>query len=158
MTKQSYYINGNTVRELHEVEPVRRERKTRREIEQARRKKNRRNAVRRNRERAMGMNFAYVTFLSCCVIATAFAATTLIKMQSSITQRMKNVAALESQIADMKADNDARYKEISTSIDLNHIKEVAMKDLGMKYATKDQIVYYSVEHNNYMDQYSDIPQ
>ena len=31
-------------------------------------------------------------------------------------------------------------------------------DKGMNYATEDQIVYYKVENNNYMDQYSDIPQ
>ena len=37
-------------------------------------------------------------------------------------------------------------------------KDVAINELGMNYATEDQIVYYKVENNNYMDQYSDIPQ
>ena len=71
---------------------------------------------------------------------------------------MKEVAALESQVADMKADNDARYKEITSSTDLNAIKDAAINRLGMKYATQDQIVYYSVDNNNYMDQYNDIPE
>ena len=72
--------------------------------------------------------------------------------------RMKEVAALESQVADMKADNDARYKEITTSMDLNSIKDAAINRLGMKYASQDQIVYYSVDNNNYMDQYNEIPE
>ena len=55
-------------------------------------------------------------------------------------------------------DNDARYKEIVTSVDLDYIKDVAMNQLGMQYATEEQVIYYSVENNNFMDQYSDIPE
>lgn len=159
MSKTTYYINGNTVRELEESSPLRRDpRKTRRELEEARRKKNRRNAARRNRERAMVMNRAYVTFLSGCVIASAFAAFSLIQIRSNVTQQMKEVSALSSSVENMKAENDARYKEITTSVDLNEIKDVAMNQLGMTYASQDQIVYYTVENNNYMDQYSEIPE
>ncbi len=43
-------------------------------------------------------------------------------------------------------------------MDLNYIKDVAINELGMSYATEDQIVYFSVENNNFMDQYSDIPE
>ena len=71
---------------------------------------------------------------------------------------MKNVAALQSQIEDLQSDNNARYKEITNSVDLNYIKDVAMNQLGMTYASEEQVVYYSVENNNYMDQYSDIPE
>ena len=120
-----YYVNGSTVRELGVAQPVRRERPSHEEIERARREKNARLAVRRNREKAKGMS---------------------------------RVAALQSQIEDLRADNDARYKEITTSVDLNYIKDVAMNQLGMSYATEDQVVYYSVEKSNFMDQYSDIPQ
>ena len=71
MTK-NYYINGNTVRELDS--PVRGGRKTREEIEETRRRKNRRNAIRRNRQRAMEMNRGFVVFLTVCVLVTAFTA------------------------------------------------------------------------------------
>ena len=68
------------------------------------------------------------------------------------------VASLESHLYEKKADNDARYKQITTSVDLNAIKDAAINRLGMKYASQDQIVYYSIDKNNYMDQYSDIPE
>ena len=155
---KTYYINGNVVRELEESQPIRRDERSRREYEEARRKKNRRRAARRNRENAMAMSRGYVVFLTICVMAIAGSAVSLIKMQSSVTQRMKDVAAIESQITSLRTENDAKYKEISTSIDLNYIKDVAMNQLGMKYATPEQVVYYSVENTNYMDQYSDIPQ
>lgn len=153
-----YYVNGSTVRELEEARPVRPEHKSREEIERARREKNARLAARRNREKAMGMSRGYVAFLTLCVILSAVSAFILIGTQASISNRMRSVAAMQSQIEDLRADNDARYKEITTSVDLNYIKDVAMNKLGMDYATEDQVVYYSVEKNNFMDQYSDIPQ
>ena len=155
--KQTYYVNGSTVRKIN-AEPVRRERIDRTKIEEQQQKKRRRNAARRNRERALHMSRGYVAFLTLCVGVIAFAAVALVQIQSQVTQRMEHIAALESQITDLKADNDARYKEIVTSVDLDYIKEVAINDLGMKYAAEDQIVYYSVENDNFMDQYSDIPE
>lgn len=154
--KQSYYVNGNTVRKLG-AEPVRKERIDRRQLEEDQQRRRRKNAIRRNRERALYMSRSYVAFLTVCVGIVAFAAVSLIQIQSQVTQRMKNIAALESQITNLKADNDARYKEIITSVDLEYIKDVAMNRLGMKYASEDQIIYFSVENNNFMDQYDDIP-
>ena len=154
MTK-NYYINGNTVRELDS--PVRRGRKTREEIEEARPRKNRRNAIRRNRQRAMEMNRGFVVFLTVCVLVTAFTAAAFVQLQAQMTNHMRNVANLESQVIDLRADNDVRYKKLTTSVDLNHIKKVAMKELGMSYPSKDQVVYYTVDNNNFMDQYEDIP-
>jgi hypothetical protein len=71
---------------------------------------------------------------------------------------MKKIASMESQIADLKADNDARYNSVTTSIDLGSVKDAAINELGMTYATEDQIVFFSVDNNNFMDQYSDIPE
>ena len=52
----------------------------------------------------------------------------------------------------VKADNDARYKELTSGINLDEIKQRAQK-LGMKPANENQIVYYEIEHRNNMDQY-----
>ena len=70
---------------------------------------------------------------------------------------MKSISSLESQISDTKADNDALQKRINTSADLNSVKDIAMNQLGMTYATPDQIIYYTVDKEDYMNQYSDIP-
>jgi len=154
---KTYYVNGSTVRQM-EAQPVGRPKPDRRKIREEQNKKRRRNAARRNRERALFMGKGYVTFLTLCVAVVALAAVSLIQIQSQTTQRMENIASLERQITNLKADNDARYKEIVTSVDLDYIKDVAINELGMNYATEDQIIYYSVENNNFMDQYSDIPE
>lgn len=154
MTRK-YYVKGNTVRELEA--PIRRDTRSREELEEIKRRKRRKNAARRNRQRELEMNRGYVAFLTVCVLAAAVSAGALVYMQSQLTNRMRNVASLESQVIDLRADNDARYKSLTTSVDLNHIKEVAIKKLGMSYPKEKQVVYYSVENSNYMDQFSDIP-
>ena len=73
---KTYYIHGNTIRELEEAQPVRRERRSREEIERANRRKARRNAARRNREKAYSMSMGYVGFLSVCVLLCVSAAGT----------------------------------------------------------------------------------
>ena len=155
--KETYFVNGSTVRQV-EAQPVRRNQVDRRKLEEQQQKKRRRNAAKRNRARALHMSRGYVAFLTICVGIVAFAAVSLVQIQSQVTQRMEHIAALESQITDLKADNDARYKEIVTSVDLDYIKDVAINQLGMQYATEEQIIYFSVENNNFMDQYSDIPE
>ena len=66
MNKTTYYINGNAVRELDEAAPVRRPQKSTRELEEIRRKKNRRTSARRNQERALSMNRAFGLSYSVC--------------------------------------------------------------------------------------------
>jgi cell division protein FtsL len=157
MENRNYYINGNAVREL-EAAPARKPQQNPKETEEQKRRVRRQHAARRNRERALYMSKGYVTFLTLCVAVSAVFAVTYVKLQSDVSNRMKTIAALESQITDLKADNDANYKRITTSVDLNEVKDIAMNQLGMTYATEEQIIYYSVENSNYMDQYSDIPQ
>lgn len=111
----------------------------------------------RNRERALGMSRGYVFFLTVCVLIVAASAVLLIMLQSQVTIRMNNVAALQSQVNDLKADNDAKYKRITTSVDLNHVKDIAINELGMSYPTEEQVIYYTIENRNFMDQYRNIP-
>lgn len=152
------YIEGNTVRRMEAVPAeLPRERKSKEEREQLRRKKSRQLAAKRNRERALYMSKGYVAFLSLCVLISAWTAVTYIQLQADVTTKMRSIASLESQISTLKADNDARYKSVSTSVDLNYVKTEAINRLGMTYATQGQVIYYTVDNNNFMDQYSDIP-
>lgn len=159
-TRNEYYIDGNTVRrsqtapDYSQVERIRRERKEREKEEELRQK---RRAARRNQEQALRMSRSYVFFLTLAVTLFGVVAGTYIKIQSDVTARMHTIASLESQIADLKADNDEAYKRINTSIDLDSVKNTAMNELGMSYAKESQIIYYTVGDEDYMNQYSEIP-
>ncbi len=149
--KYSTYEDGNAVREL-EVYPEEQERTG----ERSRRRQASRQ-VQRNRHRAKSMGPGYVIFLSAVCAATLFLCVHYLQLRSSYTEQLENVAVLESQLSQLKADNDAAYNQAQASVDLNEIRQKATSSLGMHYADESQIRYYSAKDNSYMRQYQDVP-
>lgn len=155
---RAYQVEGNTVRRMEAMPDYRQERRDRQQREREEELRKRRRAAARNQEKALRMSKSYVVFLTMAVTVFGVFCGAYIKLQSDVTARMKTIASLESQITDLKADNDEAYKRINTAVDLDAIKKTAINDLGMFYATEDQIVYYSVDKTDYMNQYNEIPQ
>ena len=155
-----YYTQGNAARQV-EVMPAmpdyREEIKRRKLAEEEAERKRQKRIARQQQERALRANRRYVMFLTMGVVIFGVFAGVYLNIQSDITARMKTISKLESQIADLKAENDEAYKRINTAIDLDAVKTTAINELGMFYATSDQIVYYTVENDDYMNQYVDIP-
>lgn len=152
--KQDIYIQGNAVRKLNPDRDYRNERIKR---EQEIQKRKMRRAARINQEKALHMNKGYAIFLSTAVVVTCIFSFFYIKLQSDVTQRMNQISRLESKVSALQIDNQETQKRIDTSVDLNHIKDVAVNQLGMVNAQSNQIVYYKVNQNDYMNQYGDIP-
>jgi len=156
--RAAYQVDGNTVRRMEAMPDYRKERRGRQEREREEELRKRRRAAARNQEKALRMSKSYVVFLTMAVTVFGVFCGAYIKLQSDVTARMKAIASLESQVTDLKADNDEAYKRINTAVDLDAIKAKAIDELGMFYATQDQIVYYSVDKTDYMNQYNEIPQ
>lgn len=156
-TRGNYYIDGNTVRRMESAPDYRRQHEERIRREQEEELRQKRRLARRKQEKAMRMSRSYVLFLTMAVVVFGIFAGMYIRIQSDITARMNKISSLESQIADVKADNDEAYKRINTSVDLDSIRDVAMQQLGMSYAKESQIIYYSVGDDDYMNQYGEIP-
>lgn len=156
-TENPYYVDGNTVRRMEAAPDYRRQQRERIEREKQEELRRRKRVARRNQERALRMSRSYVAFLTMAVVVFGVFAGFYIKVQSSVTARMKNIATLESQISDLKAENDEAYKRINNSIDLDSVRERAMTELGMTYAKESQIIYYSVGEDDYMNQFGEIP-
>lgn len=153
-----YYTEGNTVRKMQAVPDYREERRRREWEEQEAELRRKKKIARKNQERALQNSKRYVLFLSIGAIIFAAFAGCYIQIQSDITARMKNISKLESQISALKAENDETYKRLSTAIDLESIKNTAINELGMFYATEKQIIYYTVDTDDYMNQYIAIPE
>lgn len=97
-------------------------------------------------------------FLSLVSVATLFVCVHFIQLRSTVTSQLKEVASLESELNQMIAENDALYDSTVSDIDLDHVRDVAINELGMSYATEDQIIWYSSNAtNSYVRQYQDVP-
>lgn len=141
------YVQGNTARKLQAV-PVRHERTTIK-------KDNR--AVQKNRDKALHMNVGYVLFLVAAMLMAGFVLTGYLTLQSDITNSIKNVAQLESELNSLRLDNDERYSRINSDINLEEVRRVAIQELGMQYAREGQIITYNGEDNDYVRQTGNLP-
>ena len=75
-----------------------------------------------------------------------------IRLNSDITVISTANTKLESQISDLRAENDEYYSRIMSNIDLEKVREVAIMDLGMVYASESQIITYDSQTDDYVEQ------
>lgn len=146
------YIYGNTVQHMNAV-PKRRE-----DYEMPpRRPKKVSRQIQKNRNRALHMNSAYVFFIAVAAVMALVVCIWYLRLCSEITSRAENITALQKEPADTKEENQARYSAVVDSVNLEEVRNRAMNDLGMVYATPDQIVTYQNPVSDYVKQFQDIP-
>lgn len=113
--------------------------------------------VRTNRSKAMHMNKGYVAFLAIAAMAALFACVQYLQLQSELTSRSKNITALQQELADAKEANTTKYNAIMNSMNLEDIREIAINEFGMVYASEDQIIKYKSPSDTTVTQYAGIP-
>ena len=146
MRQNAYYVQGNTVRKARPDQEI--HRKPKKKVN---------NRVRRNRDRAKNMNAGYVLFLWAALVATGIILVYYIGLQSDITNSVKNISTLERQLNSLKVANEEDYSRISSSVDLEEIRRIAIQELGMQYAQEGQIISFASENNDYVKQMAEIP-
>ena len=145
-----YYEEGSAARKLDSVAlPTREDRE--REIREQKRQEKRQRMRAHRKAKLAGRRLTYFIALSAGLIGAYFVS--YVHIQNKITTSMSNISSLEKQITQIKTENAALKSRISTTANLSEIQKKAMKDYGMVYATSKQIVYYSVDDNDFMSQY-----
>lgn len=142
--RENHYVSGSAVRKDD----------IRRQIEEP--KKQLSHTTRKNRDRARHMNLAYVFFLTAAMAVTGCVLIGYIWVQSSITTSIKRISSLESQVNNLKLENDEALGRIEGSVDLEEIRRIAITELGMVYAQEGQIIEIPDEGSDYVRQYADI--
>lgn len=137
------YVDGNAVRRQRREQDERRFREVK--------------GGRKNRRRHM--SFGYMLFLCAAMVAVAIVATGYVSLRMQITNSVNSISTLESQLNELKQENDEKYNKANSSVDLDEIKRIAMEEYGMTYADENQIVTYSDEGgDDYVRQNEEIPQ
>ena len=166
--KQNMYVDGNTVRKVQEI-PERREyrqpehsvRKNKAKpkaapAQQAHQSKPLSKAARRNRAKASNMNRNFAIFLAALGIIIVFCSINYLKLKTECTSKRSQLASLESQLAELKEDNDAYESQVTSSVDLERIRKIAIGRLGMKYPSNQQTETYTTEGGSFVRQYQDV--
>lgn len=141
------YIDGNTARKLQTV-PTSRKRKQNTQV--------RRQQV-KGQIKVAPMNLGYIFFMIIAMLVVCAVLIGYVELQADITNRINHISQLESQLNDLKLENDEVYTKIMSDVDLEEIKRIAIHELGMKYAKEGQVITYSGEGSDYVRQYKEIP-
>lgn len=80
-----------------------------------------------------------------------------LELQAQIAGRGDTISALEEQYVALKAQNDLKEAELNSNIDYDQILSIAVNELGMVYANKDQVVVYNSEKMEVVKQLENIP-
>ena len=142
------YVYGTAVRK-EAVQPNQRPVEHTKEVSQR---------VRQNRNRALHMNRGYVMFLAVAAMIALFSCVQYLQLQSEITSRSEHITELQRELAERREANTTKYNVVINSMNLEEIRERAMNDLGMVYATQENVVLYKKTSQNYVSQYDSVPQ
>ena len=115
-----------------------------------------RRAARRSREQVMHMNRRDALFLALLVAAMTLSLIGYIKLMSDISATNKQIASFESQLTELRSNNNEVYNELTGNVNLEEIRKIAIDEFGMKYADQDQIVVYSETKGDSVHQISDL--
>ena len=147
-SKKKYgYVEGNTVRKIQPAERPRRER---------------RSAEHRNRqagkEKVQYTNLLYTFFLAAAACMVLWSWVRYLQLQAETASHVKNIASMETQLEELRKENDDNYTRIMTSVDLDYIRDVAINELGMVYAEPDQVILYDNGTQDYVRQSGELPE
>lgn len=141
-----YYVDGNTARVIDVRKAIEEEPDPR----LAR-------AARINRAHIKSMNPGFVLFFGLALIATLGILVGYIRLQAENHAIVEEISSLESTLYAKQTANNEEYDRIVSSVDLNHVKDVAMNELGMRYAGEGQIVEVEAKGDDYVRQYQEMP-
>lgn len=140
-------VEGNVVRKLQTV-PQRRE-KVHGPVEVPHRSR---------RQERNTLSIPYCIFLAVACVLTLTLGAYYLQQQALATSSQKKIASLESELAELKKVNADDLNRIETSVNLEEIRDIAINELGMVYATEENVVLYKNTSQNYVSQYENVPQ
>ncbi len=163
-TRQSRqeYVYGDAVPEpLYDPQREREEERARQEQERQRKRRARQQQVdrqvARNRRRALYMSPGYVMFLGVAAAVALFVCVNYVNLQAQIADSAQNITAMQEELSELREQNNTRYNAATGSVNMADVQERA-SELGMIYASEDQIIEYSSPTSDYVRQYENIPE
>ena len=144
---QRIFADGNTVRLANEAEPVR--------IRLPRERTERQRQASRKVSRQKKMISVFLTGIAAVLLVAL--CITMLTIAGENNGLKTEISRLESQVSELKSQNDSRQYDLNSAVDLNYVVKVATEELGMIRSTSGQIRTYSTAESEYIQQVAEIP-
>lgn len=103
-------------------------------------------------------NQAALFITMVALVLVSFSLIHYLDLQAQVAGRADEISELEEKYVDLKSQNDLREAELNGNIDYDNILSIAVNELGMVYANKDQIIVYNSEKPEVVKQLENIPE
>lgn len=140
-------VEGNVVKKIQTVPDYHEEEKILTEVPRRKRKQQRNT-----------LSIPYTIFLVFACACTVMLGAYYLQQQALSTSYQKTIALKEDELAKLKKENADELNRIEMSINLDEIRDIAINELGMVYATEENVVMYKNESQNYVTQHAKLPQ
>lgn len=122
-------------------------------------KKQKQNRVKKQRSISQNSTMGVLSFIMLTSALGIFLYMCVSYLQAHIqlNYSTNTISAMESQLEEMRNDNDALEGRINTYIDLDEVYKEATGRLGMVYADKNQVIRYTKSESEFVRQNEDIP-
>jgi len=125
------------------------------EYDTDRRVNSERTAYRKKRNGALSAG--YVLVLTAVCVVTLLLCVHYLQLRSQLIHQNETIAAMESTLNQLRADNDAYAEIAQASLDMEAVKDRALNELGLHYASESQVRYYNADDESYVRQYENVP-
>ena len=149
------YIGDNLARKQAVVTPIQPKQPARvtQEPERVGRPKQ---AVKAERGLAASFGIAFTLIMAAAMVVIFITLVKYISLNIEISRKARTITELRKELTTAIMENDNMEMSINSSIDYDYIYQVATQELGMVYASQNQIVTYDHEDSEYVVQYKDV--
>ena len=145
------YMYGSEAPQRRVDVPVRVPRRKNGNVSQERQRQAQDRRIEENRARATRVGGVFTLLIAAAIGVMLFTCTNYVSL---INAKSTNAG----KISTLQIENDQKELSIDTSIDYEYIYNVAVEELGMVYASEDQIINYKSGESEYVMQFKDIPE
>ena len=128
-----------------------------RQYEEPYREKRTSRQVRKNRKKALHMSAGYVMFLTMAAVIALIVCINYVQLQARITSSSKNITAMQEELASLREENTTIDNAVMATVNLDEVGKKA-DEMGMVYATAEQIMGYESPSSDSVKQYESIPE
>lgn len=149
--RRDYYTDGTAARKLQVVPDIQREEES---VVQPR-------VIRRTTPTpkvSHGIDFISLILLLGAMAIALYICYDYLNVQGNVVQLKRDIVNLESQYDALASSNIALEESLNTQPDWDRVYKIAIRDLGMVYPNKNEVVSYASEEKGYVIQYRNIPE
>ena len=105
---------------------------------------------------AASFGFAFTLIMAAAMVVIFITLVKYISLNIEISRKARTITELRKELTTAITENDNMEMSINSSIDYDYIYQVATQELGMVYASQNQIVTYDHKDSEYVVQYKDV--